>query len=143
MLGHQKKVYVPTFILILLFQTYCKHDRGWIRKTISRLRLTEKDHTHVRKVGHTPEFLFGIYWWTLKKLKNLTFEKMKKIAGDIIILHMWTKNHNHTRLQFLRYGVKQNVLSFWAIFCPFNLNPLTTQKTTILKKWKASGDVII
>ena len=97
MLGHQKKVYVPTFILILLFQTYCKHDRGWIRKTISRLRLTEKDHTHVRKVGHTPEFLFGIYWWTLKKLKNLTFEKMKKIAGDIIILHMWTQNHNHTR----------------------------------------------
>ena len=25
-----------------------------------------KNHTHVKKVGHTPEFLFGIYWWTWK-----------------------------------------------------------------------------
>ena len=29
---------------------------------------------------------------------------------------------------------KQNVLSFWAIFCPFN--PLTTPKIKILKKWR-------
>ena len=25
-----------------------------------------KNHTHVKKVGHTSEFLFGIYWWTWK-----------------------------------------------------------------------------
>ena len=30
-----------------------------------------------------------------KNSKNQSFEKMKKIAGDIIILHMCTKNHNH------------------------------------------------
>ena len=31
--------------------------------------------------------------------KNQNFEKMKKAAGDIIILHMYTKNENH-----MRYG---------------------------------------
>ena len=25
-----------------------------------------KNHTHVKKVGHNSEFLFGIYWWTWK-----------------------------------------------------------------------------
>ena len=25
-----------------------------------------KNHTHVKKVGHTSQFLFGIYWWTWK-----------------------------------------------------------------------------
>ena len=34
-----------------------------------------------------------------KNLKNQNFEKMKKIDGDIIILHLGTKNHNH-----MRYG---------------------------------------
>ena len=32
-----------------------------------------------------------------KNLKTQNFEKMKKIAGDIIILHMCTKNYNHIR----------------------------------------------
>ena len=35
---------------------------------------------------------------------------------------------------FLRYGVRQNFLSFRVIFCHFT--PLTTWKTKILKKWK-------
>ena len=30
------------------------------------IRLYRKNHTHVRKVGHTSEFLFCIYWWTWK-----------------------------------------------------------------------------
>ena len=47
---------------------------------------------------------------------------MKNIAGDIIIFHMCTKNHNH-----MRYN-----------------SPLTTCKIKILKKMKkASGDGII
>ena len=42
---------------------------------------------------------------------------MKKIAGDIIILHMCTKNHNH-----MMYGSwdmecdRQNFLSLWTVF---------------------------
>ena len=45
--------------------------------------------------------------------KNQNFEKMKKITGDIIILHMCTINENH-----MMYGSwdmecdRQNVLSF-------------------------------
>ena len=32
-----------------------------------------------------------------KTLKYQNFEKMKRTAGDIIILHTCTKNHNHIR----------------------------------------------
>ena len=32
-----------------------------------------------------------------KNPKHQNFEKMKKIAGYIIMLHMCTKNHNHVR----------------------------------------------
>ena len=35
----------------------------------------------------------------------------------------------------------QNFLSFWIIFCP--LNPLTTQKIKILKKWKKTTEDIV
>ena len=47
------------------------------------------------------------------------FEKMKKLAGDIIILHMCTINNNH-----LIYGswdierIGQIFLSFWTNFLP-------------------------
>ena len=30
--------------------------------------ITEKNHTHVKKVGQTSEFCFGVYWWTWKQL---------------------------------------------------------------------------
>ena len=42
----------------------------------------------------------------------------KKIAGDIIIVHMCTKNHNRMR-QFLRYGVRQNFFVILGHFLPF------------------------
>ena len=60
---------------------------------------------------------------------------MKKFAGDIIILHMCTKKHTH-----MMYGSwdmecdRQKFLSLWTVFCPFN--PLWTEKTKILIKWK-------
>ena len=60
---------------------------------------------------------------------------MKKTLGDIIILHMCTRNDNH-----IMYGSwdmehnGHNFLSFWTIFCPFTT--LTTQKIKILKKGK-------
>ena len=71
----------------------------------------------------------------LKNLKNLNFEKMKTISGDIIILHMCTKNHNHMRYSsWDTVWHRHNFLSFGAIFCPFT--PLTTHKIKILKKWE-------
>ena len=44
------------------------------------------------------------------------------------------KNSQSYDVLFLRYGVRQNFLSFWAIFCPFT--PLMIPKIKILKKWK-------
>ena len=65
---------------------------------------------------------------------------MKKISGDIINLHMCTKNHNH-----IMYGsgdTEQDILSFWAIFCPFTSPPLTIPNIKILKKMKTPGNII-
>ena len=112
-----------------------------------------KNHTHV-KVGHTSEFPFAIHWWTLKNPKNQTFEEMKKIAGDIIILHMCTKKH--TPMRYSSWDTEWD-----RIFCHFGLfsallPPLTThphpthphppnnlenQNFETMKK--TSGDVII
>ena len=44
-----------------------------------KIKIVNKNHTHMKKVGYTSEFPFAIHWWTLKKLKNQTFEKMKKM----------------------------------------------------------------
>ena len=40
-----------------------------------------KNHTHMKKVGHTSEFLFGIYWWTWKTtlLKNCRNGPIKNV----------------------------------------------------------------
>ena len=78
---------------------------------------------------------FGLALLPPNSPKNENFEKMKKIPGDIIILHMCTKNYDH-----LMYGSWDMVrdgctyFSFWAIFCPYT--PITAQKMKILKKWK-------
>ena len=64
---------------------------------------------------------------------------MKKMPGDIIILHSCTIHDN--QMMYGSWDMErdgQNFLSFWTIFCP-----LTTRKVKILKKWKTSGDVII
>ena len=48
--------------------------------------------------------------------------------------------HVYQKPQYMMYGFwdtewdRQNLLSFWAIFCPFTT--LTTWETKILKKWK-------
>ena len=49
----------------------------------------ESDSMKLTILGHVLPF------YPPKKPKNQNFEKMKNLAGDIIILHMCTKNHNH------------------------------------------------
>ena len=97
----------------------------------------------MRKVGHTSEFPFGIYWWTLKNPKNQNFEKMKKNCWRYHhFTHVYQKPQS-CEVQFLRYGVRI-FLSFWAIFCPFNpLPPNNSENQNFEKMKKASGDVII
>ena len=46
------------------------------------------------------------------------------------VYHKWQSDE----VWFLRYDVRQNFLSFWAIFCPSTL--ATTQKIKILRKKK-------
>ena len=67
--------------------------------------------------------------------ENQHFEKMKKTLEDIIILQMFTINNSHLIYGFSdRECNRQNILSFWTVFCPFT--PLTIQKIKILKNWK-------
>ena len=66
--------------------------------------------------------------------KNQKLEKMKKIAGDITILHKRNKNHNHMRFSSLNMEWdRQNFLSLWANFFPFYP---PNNKIKIKKKWK-------
>ena len=67
--------------------------------------------------------------------KNQNFEKMKETAGNIIILHKCTKNHDHMLYCSLDIACNEcTYFSFWAIFCPFTL--LTAWKINTFKKWK-------
>ena len=67
----------------------------------------------------------------------------KKTLEDIIILQMFTINDSHMIYGFSDMECnRQNVLSFWTVFCPFAppspplpLTP-TSQKIKILKNWK-------
>ena len=102
-----------------------------------------KKHTHVKKVGHTSEFPFGIYWWTSKNPKNQNFEKMKKIAGDIIILHMCTKNHNHMRYSSWDKEWDRIICHFGPFFALLHSLPNKPENQNFQKMKKASGDVII
>ena len=74
--------------------------------------------------------------WKMKFKK-----KMKKMPGDIIILHKCTKNHDH-RLYYSWDMASDRCncyFSFWAIFCLFNHTLLTAEKMKISKKWKKNN----
>ena len=99
--------------------------------------MCEEDGTHQR-----------ISFWYLL----MNFEKPQKSDFWKNEKNCWRYHHftyayqkrQSYEVQFLRYGVRQNYLSFWVILYPFTPLPPTTQKTEILTKWKkASGDVII
>ena len=73
--------------------------------------------------------------------KNEDFKEMKAMPGDIIILHKWTKNHDHMvycSWDMVCDGCNCYFL-FWAIFCPFKKWKFQKMK----KKKKMPGDIII
>ena len=101
----------------------------------------------MRKVSHTSEFPFGIYWWTLKNQKNQTFEKMKKkkkfleissfdtcVPKTAIIWCAVPKIQSETEF-FVTLG------HFFALLTPSPPNNPDNQNFEKMKK--ASGDVII
>ena len=100
----------------------------WVTKHIKKDKLEVKNHTNVKKVGHTSEFLFGIYWWTWKT--NCWSGPIKnKIISIFTMLHFFKKNkEKHLQislskslydLQFLTYRAKHieisNIRSFFAL----------------------------
>ena len=72
--------------------------------------------------------------------KNQNVEKIKKLPGDIITLHICTINDNH-----MIYGSwdmecdGQNFLLFWTVFCPFS--PLTTPKNQNFENGKKTLEI--
>ena len=98
----------------------------------------------MKKVEHTSEFPFGIYWWTLKNPKNQNFEKMKKNCWRYHhFTHVYQKPQSY-EVQFLRYGVRQFFLVIFGHFLPlFSPLPNNPENQNFEKMKKASGDVII
>ena len=108
-------------------------------------KLSYKNHTHVKKVGQTLEFLFGIYWWTWKTnnhqkncwsspiKNNVAFKKKFKKVRISLSKSQW---HD---LQFLRYRAKQteihNFRSFFAFY------PSKKALNQNFKKWKKLRDI--
>ena len=65
--------------------------------------------------------------------KNQIFEKMKKLSGDVIILHRCTKSHDH--MMYASWDVewdRHNFLSFWTIF----LEKSTKQRKVLKVLWE-------
>ena len=104
----------------------------------------EKNHTHVKTVGTPQNFLMAFIDKLWKTRKTRILKKRKKIAGDIIILHMCTKNHNHTRYSssIFFYNLFLVILGH---FLPFTLPlpPNNPENQNFEKMKKVSGDVII
>ena len=81
-----------------------------------------------RRWGTPHNFLLPFIDELRKNLKNQNFEKMKKkkkFPGDIIILHMCTKNHNHMR--YSSWNTKRDRIffhfgSFLTLLPPPTLN---------------------
>ena len=68
--------------------------------------------------------------------------KMQKIAGDIIILHMCTKTHNHMRHGWWNTEWDRQNVVILGHFLPFYL-PNNLENQNFEKMTKASGDVIV
>ena len=67
--------------------------------------------------------------------KSEKFKKMKKVPGDITILHKCIKHYDMLYCFCDMVHDRCNCyFSFWAIFCPFT--PLTAPKMKISEKWK-------
>ena len=112
--------------------------------------LTIKNHlkppiteTCVKKVAHTSEFLFGIYWWAWKTTiywKNFWNKPIKNIRIFIFTILDLKKKNKEKHLKTLFYTI---IYSSWDTECdrlshflPFYIPPLKIKKIRILKKWK-------
>ena len=82
----------------------CKNFNIYNAVFLKKLRKTIKSYNYFTA-------MYKKSWWSIFS-KNQNFEKMKKIAGDII-LYKFTKNHNH-----MRYGSLDRIFSHFGPFLP-------------------------
>ena len=100
----------------------------------------------MKKVQHTSEFPFGIYWWTLKNPKNQNFEKRKKKEKK----KYWRYHHFTHVYQKPQSGTVPEIRSDTIQFChsrpffaiyppppPPHLSFLTLEKPKFWKKEKS------
>ena len=83
--------------------------------------------------------------WKTRKIRILKKWK-KNHAGDIIILHMCTKNDNHPSYSSCDTEWDKFALLFWVIFCPLPSSlhhPNDPENQNFEKIKKIFGDVII
>ena len=74
-------------------------------------------------------------FYPLTTQRIIISKKLKKMPGDMIILHKCTINDNH--MTYDSWDMKhdgQNFLSFWTAFCPFT--PITKWKIKMMKNVK-------
>ena len=102
----------------------------------------------VPQIWSVPDKLFCHFgpFFALLPPNNSKNQNLKKCKSHLEIYHFTDECHQWKSYDvwFLRYGAcgRQNVLSFWTVFCPFT--PLTTRKIKVLKKQKEKpGDIII
>ena len=84
------------------------------------------------------------YLFPLDTLNNSKIKILKKWKKHLEISYFTLVYHNDNHMIYGSWDMeynRQNFLSFWAIFCPFNL--LTTQKIFFEIMKKLLGDIII
>ena len=152
-----KKSFHVYRIELMSWNTYCRIFRRVGARAIHVLKIT-----HVKKVEHISEFLFGICWWTWKTnvyLKNCWSEPIKnEIILISTMLHLKIKNKKNTwryhyftpvqqkpwwyDLQFLRYRAWQNEIGSLRSFFAFS-PPKIPKNQNFEKMKKIAGDKII
>ena len=96
-----------------------------------------KSHTREEGGAHLRISFWHLLMKFEKPKKSECWKKWKKIAGDIIILHVCTKNHNHMRYSSWDMEWENFFCHFGPFFALYPPPSLKTQKTKILKNWKS------
>ena len=103
----------------------------------------KKSHTSEEGGAHLKNFIFPFIdkLWKTRQIRLL--KNWKKFWRYHHFTHVYQKTQSY-EVKFLRYGVRQNFLPLWPIFCPVTPLPLITHKNQNFEKMKqTSGDVII
>ena len=91
--------------------------------------------THMRRWGTSQNLLLTFIDFEKSKKSEFWKNEKEKKNGNIITLHMCTKNHNYVRYSSSDKEWDNFFLSFWAIICPKN-----PEKQNFEEMKKASGD---